>query len=441
MAETFQARGSRARYQYALESDWGVVNGSPNWRRVRLIPGETLDGNRETYRSREIREDRMRNATVRGSQKPAGNLPFELSPRGWNPFWWHLLGGSVTTTGPTGGLTTPAAPTGTAQTTGGTLAAATYHYKITALNALGETLPGAASAPVTTTGSTGRVDLAWSAVAGATGYRIYGRPATSGGTYLFIAQVGAVLAYSDTGAITPAGAVPAVDTTGAVYTHVIKGSVSLPTGFTLEKGFLDAALFLPFYGCRVAKATLDYNIDNIAGGVFELMAREEGALSGTSLNTGAAPNQPVERPFTSAQCQIYEGDSLTLLGTGRELKLEVDNNFYGDRGYIIGDTLRQNLLPGDRVTQLGGKFMFKDGTLYNKAIGGTNTKARILSTNGTYGVQFDLPLFQFLPMNTTPKAGDDGPIEIEAKGEALPDPFEGTDIVCTIKTNEAVITN
>lgn len=439
MGEKFQAAGSRAKFHTCNEEVWGEVDtSSPVWRPTRLIPGETVDQNMQLYRSRQMRGDRMRNATVRGSQRPAGGVPFELSPRGWNNWLWHLLGGSVATTGPVAGLSAPDAPTGTAANTGGYLPAGDYTYKITALNAAGETLPSDASEEVTTTGSVGRVTLTWDAVAGATGYKIYGRTDAS---WLFLATVGGVTTWVDRGLTTPAGAINGVDTSGSVYTHVITAGVELPTGFTLEKAFTDAGIYFPFYGCRIARGSFDFNIDAMAGGVFEIMAREAGDPRYESLVGAATPQAlPSEDPFTSAQVQLWEGDTLQLLGTSRSLNFSIDNNFYGDRGYILGDTLRQNLRPGDRVIELGGRFMFDNAELYTNATKGDRTKLRIVCTNGTYSVQFDFPKFQFLPNNTTPKATDDGPIDIEAKGEALPDPTTGTDCIVTIKTPEALIT-
>jgi hypothetical protein len=113
----------------------------------------------------------------------------------------------------------PTEGTATPLPTGGTLSAATYTYRISALNANGETLASLVLAAVTS-GATSRVSLDWSAgaVEGATSYKIYGRTA---GAELYIASTTAVvLTYIDTGAITPAGALPAANTT-AECTKVI----------------------------------------------------------------------------------------------------------------------------------------------------------------------------------------------------------------------------
>lgn len=66
----------------------------------------------------------------------------------------------------------PGTPILLGSTTGGSMAAATYYYKIVAVNAAGTSLPGGEGS-VTTTGSTSSVSLSWTPVAGATSYRIY----------------------------------------------------------------------------------------------------------------------------------------------------------------------------------------------------------------------------------------------------------------------------
>jgi hypothetical protein len=96
-------------------------------------------------------------------------------------------------------LTTPTTTAPGTATTGGTLPAATYSYRVAALSAQGETL---ASTAVTqaTTGTTSTVTVNWSAVSGAIGYAIYGRTA---GFERLLARVGAVTTWVDTGANIP----------------------------------------------------------------------------------------------------------------------------------------------------------------------------------------------------------------------------------------------
>jgi hypothetical protein len=69
-------------------------------------------------------------------------------------------------------LMTPPAPVLATSTTGGTVAAATYWVKVTALNAQGQTL-GSSAAKITTTGSTSTITITIFTVPNATQYNVY----------------------------------------------------------------------------------------------------------------------------------------------------------------------------------------------------------------------------------------------------------------------------
>ncbi len=129
-------------------------------------------------------------------------------------FWGAGRGASIINRGPSWlTVATPAAPTLTPSSSGGTLAAGTtYNYRIVAVTAAGHTLAGpAAGANATTTGSTSSIAVTWTAVTGAIAYRVYGRLA---GAQTYVVEV-ATNSWTDTGALTPGeswwGAVPAAD--------------------------------------------------------------------------------------------------------------------------------------------------------------------------------------------------------------------------------------
>lgn len=97
-------------------------------------------------------------------------------------------------------------PTAVPLTTGGTLAAGTYYYTITATNGSGEAIAGPQIA-VVTTGATSSVVLTWTQIPGATGYKIYRRTtATGAAVYQTVAAVGT---FTDTGAAGTGGTEPA----------------------------------------------------------------------------------------------------------------------------------------------------------------------------------------------------------------------------------------
>ncbi len=137
-------------------------------------------------------------------------------------------------------------------TSGGTLAATTYYYKITAIDSVGgETLPSAEKSQVTT-GAASTVTLSWVPVTGASGYKIYrGTTALGGsGSEVYLTTTlgtvnGANLNYVDTGSVTAGAATP--PSSGTAYTstnnsnalgQIIVGGLGTPTGQVYVGGVL-----------------------------------------------------------------------------------------------------------------------------------------------------------------------------------------------------------
>jgi len=103
----------------------------------------------------------------------------------------------------------PVLSLGATATTGGTFAAGPYFWKLTALNAKGETL---ASNEVTATlALNGTQVLNWAAVAGAAGYNLY-RGTAVGAENARSATLGAVTTYTDTGTAGTAVSPPTTNT-------------------------------------------------------------------------------------------------------------------------------------------------------------------------------------------------------------------------------------
>jgi hypothetical protein len=97
---------------------------------------------------------------------------------------------------------------GAASTAGGHLAGGTtYYYELTAVSASGESVAGTEAVYTPPSGtSTNQITLNWSAVAGATGYKVY-RSTSEGGEQL-LAALGNVTSYADTSATVPSGSPP-----------------------------------------------------------------------------------------------------------------------------------------------------------------------------------------------------------------------------------------
>ncbi|HUJ56686.1 MAG TPA: hypothetical protein VLW49_11935 [Gaiellaceae bacterium] len=121
---------------------------------------------------------------------------------------------SVTADAPFAAATTSIGSFSGAATAGGHLAGGTtYYYEVTSVTGSGESIAGSESSYTPPTGtSTNRITLNWTAVAGATGYKVY-RSTSEGGEQL-LATVGAVTSYTDSSATTPSGAPPSGDGSG-----------------------------------------------------------------------------------------------------------------------------------------------------------------------------------------------------------------------------------
>lgn len=106
-------------------------------------------------------------------------------------------------------LGTPPAPTVTYVAGGGTLAAATYSYRLSAVNDQGETLASTATA-LAAPAAGAAMTVSWPAFPGAIFYKVYGRVA---GSEQLLAEGITGTSFTDTGALTPRGLVSVVDDT------------------------------------------------------------------------------------------------------------------------------------------------------------------------------------------------------------------------------------
>lgn len=104
-------------------------------------------------------------------------------------------------------------------TSGGTLAAATYYYRVSVFDDSGETLASVEKS-IATTGATSTVTMSWADIEGAKGYKVYGR--TTGAELLLATYTlsstswdsdpvgdGTATSWTDDASLTPSGALPA----------------------------------------------------------------------------------------------------------------------------------------------------------------------------------------------------------------------------------------
>lgn len=227
--------------------------------------------------------------------------------------------------------------------TGGTLAAGTYFYVVTAFGGQGETTRSNELSMFVQGGAQGSVALAWSAVPGAVAYRVYRGTAAGGeGTYY---NTGNVLAFTDTGAAGTAGSPPSINgflaetqipavacrSVGlASKPWVVNGSVHFLAGYTsaLQPSYFVMSLaggagaaasvvgrLAPGVGGGLTAKAILPEVTQVRAGVFSLaylVTDQIGAQAGIVL--GQTGVNVATLDFTAPQAALELSDDLHLTG-------------------------------------------------------------------------------------------------------------------------------
>ncbi|MFZ2969753.1 MAG: hypothetical protein WA063_01245 [Minisyncoccia bacterium] len=171
-------------------------------------------------------------------------------------------------------MTVPASPSAT-PTTGGTLIAGTYYYKVTALDGAGETAGSSEVSCAVDGATTTACQIDWTASTGAASYKIYGRATGAQDQY----WTAATNTYTDTGTAGTAGTVPT--TTTSYINKLASAGNSWVLGGNLGIGVVSPTAALHIKAGTAAANTASLKLT--AG--INLTAPEAGAIEfdGTSL--------------------------------------------------------------------------------------------------------------------------------------------------------------
>lgn len=212
-------------------------------------------------------------------------------------------------------------PTNVALTTsasGGTVAAGTHGYRVTALNGAGETT-ASAEVTIVTTGSTSTVTVTWPAVPGATSYKVYGRTASSEllmGT-VSAAPASAFYSFLDDGSVTPSGALPGGNTatvTNYVHTFTTFDDVPYLTLFGQE----GPSSYLSVQDCKIDELTLSFDKLSAMRAETKLLGCQTSFL-GSPWTAGA--DERVSGGYLNASGQPFAVDGVAATVTGGSVKL------------------------------------------------------------------------------------------------------------------------
>ena len=296
-----------------------------------------------------------------------------------------------------GAVPTPTISSVTTSSTGGTLGAGTYSYRVvaTTINGANRTLPSVAESVVVASGTTNSNTINWGAVAGATGYRIYGRTA---GSELFIAQVGAVTSYVDTGSITPAGALPTIDTTTVSPVRVrlsanVLSVCSVTNMVTPAPTIRHAVSTVP-----VSKLTVDGYLVSIPSSSIT----SQPASSYYIRHTGSVPGLIVEGAVgTNSVIEARDGNDAIQVAVKADARITMGQN--EDSGVRRAQLSRQAavvleaLRSGGSLGDLHLRALFLDaanaliGSIASAPVDGTTTASGYTPVTGDFLVRTDAP--------------------------------------------------
>ncbi|HET9174671.1 MAG TPA: hypothetical protein VFN56_05355 [Candidatus Saccharimonadales bacterium] len=213
----------------------------------------------------------------------------------------------------------PPTPSITASTSGGSLAANTYYYKVTALDAAGNETTPSTEVSITTTSSTSSVSIGATtpySVSGASTYRIY-RGTSAGGENVYYTT--SSTNFVDTGAASTAGTPPS--TNNAKFDNLTV------TGTSLNGGYASGSNSLAFGSGSHAAAISDIAIganSYASGSNYSAVALGSGAYASAggsiALGSGATASNQHATAIGSATANGYGavaiGDSGQVQASG-----------------------------------------------------------------------------------------------------------------------------
>jgi hypothetical protein len=221
------------------------------------------------------------------------------------------------------------------------------------------------------------------------------------------------------------GVLGTVATTGAgPYVHTFKIGTALPS-FLIERKYPTLGKFARYRGFKFGKMSMDVT----TRGFQKITFSGNGAVE--TIEDVAFDDSPLDLGKVS-----FDGRSIMVIEEGGQpcaviskiSGLTIDNGLdLGEENYVLGGDGTRDSIP-DGETKVTGTVtaLFKDLTLYNKAVNGTESSIRVKFAfgdgNGTAGnesLELKIPELVYSP-KTPPIAGPKG-IRVELPFEAYYD--------------------
>jgi hypothetical protein len=173
---------------------------------------------------------------------------------------------------------------------------------------------------------------------------------------------------------------PTTTGAGPTYNHVFKPASSIPS-MVIEAGFTDIPQYLKFNGVKLNKFGMDISGDGELVAKLDLVGAAS-ALSGTPYD--ATLDAIALTRFQVSNLALEEGGS--SIAYVKSVNFEINNDL--DLGsFVLANAVRGALPEGDCLVSGSLTAFFKDATLFNKAVNGTESSLKLTFTAGTSSLE------------------------------------------------------
>jgi hypothetical protein len=198
--------------------------------------------------------------------------------------------------------------------------------------------------------------------------------------------------------------------------------------FTVEESQQDISQFRVFTGLLVNKADFDIPTSGIVTAKFDVVAKDQSTLTGTTIDTDinyTAASVRVPFADTGVAGFIKEGGS--AVGYVTSLTFTIDNAYA--QNYALGANVVRDFTTSYADIKGTAQVYFEDAIMYNKFVNGTATSIDLKLDDGTNTVEFFFPNVKYT--GATKTITGSSPVVLEMPFAALYDVTALSNIVIT----------
>ena len=160
--------------------------------------------------------------------------------------------------------------------------------------------------------------------------------------------------------------------------------------FTVEEAQVDISQYRTYTGVIVDKMELNIPASGLVTAKFDLVGKNQSALSGTTIDTTAGYTAAAVRlPFTDNGVSGFIKEGGTTTGVITNIQLTVDNQHA--KNYSVGTDVVRDFTAGNIKVSGTVSVFFEDAVMYNKFLNSTATSFDFKLDDGTNTVEVFIP--------------------------------------------------